>query len=483
MRVQEVHPNTTAQSGKTGRGEPAITIVIPVLATTTNLPEILPLIPSWVHEVVLVTSTPSQKLRDLSDLLRPETRVIEAGSSPRLTLLRRGYEVASGDIIVTFDPASGVSPAVTGKLVRALRNGSDYAVGSRFLYRNQHTDLPLPKWWGNAALERLVKLLHGGYYSDPASGVFAFWKRVLPLLNIDEGDQRARLLGAHTVINVQALRARLKITEVPIKVGEDGAREGADPVKKRAPKVSVVIPALNEAENLPHVLPRIPEWVHEVLLVDGFSTDDTIEVAKRIRPDIRVVHQVGSGKGAALRSGVDAAKGDIVVMMDADGSTDPSEIGLFVRELRDGADFVKGSRFLQGGGTADMPRYRQLGNWGLVTLANTLFVTHYSDITYGYNATWRRYKDELALDIDDWASEIISNIRAANNGLLVVEVPSFENERIAGTAKLEAFSAGWMILKAILREWANKIGLNRRALGTREEMQVVEEQLVDTKRS
>jgi hypothetical protein len=453
---------------------------MPVLASTTNLPEMLPLVPEWVHEVVLVTDVPTQKLRDLSELLRPGTRIVQAGSSRRLTLLRRGYEAASGDIIVTFDPASGVSPAVIGKLVRALRNGSDHAVGSRFLYRSQHVGIPLSRWWASVALERLVNLIYGGYYSDPGSGVFAFWKRVLPLMKIDESDRRARLLGSHTVINVEALRARLKITEVPIKVAEDGARELDGYSPSRAPRVSVVIPALNEAENLPHVLPRIPEWVHEVLLVDGLSTDDTIEVAKRIRPDIRIVYQIGTGKGAALRSGVDAAKGDIVVMMDADGSTDPSEIGLFVRELRDGADYVKGSRFLQGGGTADMPRYRQLGNWGLVTLANTLFVTHYSDITYGYNATWRRYKDELALDIDDWASEIISNIRAANNGLLVVEVPSFENERIAGTAKLEAFSAGWMILKAILREWTSKIGLTRPTPEPREEAPVAEEQLVDT---
>jgi hypothetical protein len=479
MRVQEVGSNPAAQSGKTGRSESAVTVVMPVLATTTNLPEVLPLIPEWVQEIVLVTEEPTQKLRDLAELLRPGTTVVQASSSRRLSMLRSGYEAASGDIIVMFDPRSGVSPDVIGKLVRALRNGSDYAVGSRFLYRNQHTGLPLPRWWANV-LERLVNLIYGGYYSDPASSIFAFWKRLLPLMKIDKRDWRLRLFGPHTMINVEALRARLKITEVPIKVGEDAGRGSTGRLGTRAPRVSVLIPALNEAESLPHVLPRIPGWVHEVLLVDGFSTDDTIEVAKRIRPDIRIVYQEGAGKGAALRTGFAAARGDIVVMMDADGSTDPSEIGLFVRELRDGADFVKGSRFLQGGGTADMPRYRQLGNWGLVTLANTLFLTHYSDITYGYNATWRRYQDELALDIDDWASEIISNIRAANNGLLVVEVPSFENERIAGTAKLEAFSAGWMILKAILYEWKSKVGLRWVASESRVEERMAEEQLVDT---
>ncbi|NJM40966.1 MAG: glycosyltransferase family 2 protein, partial [Anaerolineae bacterium] len=129
------------------------------------------------------------------------------------------------------------------------------------------------------------------------------------------------------------------------------------------PTVSVIIPALNEAENLPHVLPRIPAWVNEVILVPGPSTDNTVEVARKLVPRIRIVDQVGKGKGAALRCGINAATCDIVVLIDADGSTDPAEISAFVAALLAGADFAKGSRFLYGGGTADMQPYRQLGNW------------------------------------------------------------------------------------------------------------------------
>ncbi len=220
----------------------------------------------------------------------------------------------------------------------------------------------------------------------------------------------------------------------------------------RAPKVSVVIPALNEAENLPFVLPRIPAWVHEVLLDDGHSTDDTVAIAQQLRPDIRIIAQEGRGKGAALRSGVAAATGEIVVMLDADGSTDPAEIPAFVGALLAGADFVKGSRFLQGAGTVDMPRHRQLANALLVTLANVLFRTHFTDITYGYNAVWNCRRNALALEIDNWAHEIVSNIRVARSGLRVVEVACFEHRRIAGEAKLQAFPAGWQILKAILGE-------------------------------
>jgi glycosyltransferase involved in cell wall biosynthesis len=216
--------------------------------------------------------------------------------------------------------------------------------------------------------------------------------------------------------------------------------------------VSVIIPALNEAENLPHVLPRIPERVHKVLLVDRHSTDNTVEVARALWPNIRIIHQEGRGKGAAIRSGFAGATGDIVVMLDADGSTDPAEIPAFIGMLCAGADFVKGSRFLQGGGTVDMPLIRQMGNRGLVVLANLLSRTRYTDITYGYNAIWRRHARALALEIDGWANEIVSNIRVARSGLRVVEVACFEHRRIAGEAKLGALSAGWAILKAMLRE-------------------------------
>lgn len=218
--------------------------------------------------------------------------------------------------------------------------------------------------------------------------------------------------------------------------------------------VSVIIPALNEAENLPHILPKIPSWVHEIILVDGNSTDDTVAVAKRIIPNIRIVKQEAGtrGKGAALRAGVNAANGDIVVLLDADGSTDPTEIPVFVSTLLAGADYAKGSRFLQGAGTVDMPFYRQVGNGSLVLLTNILYKTRYTDITYGYNAFWRSDAHLLAFEINGWACEIVNNIRAARNGLRIVEVASFENERIAGEAKLQTWSAGWVILKAIVSE-------------------------------
>ena len=165
-------------------------------------------------------------------------------------------------------------------------------------------------------------------------------------------------------------------------------------------RVSVVIPALNEARNLPHVFARLPLDVHEVIVVDGLSVDDTIAVARQLRPDVRIVLQSRRGKGNALACGFAAATGDIIAMIDADGSADPGEIPRFVQALVDGAEFAKGTRFTQGGGSDDITRLRALGNRVLVGFVNLCHGSHYTDLCYGYNAFWRRLVPLLGLDAD-----------------------------------------------------------------------------------
>ena len=234
-----------------------------------------------------------------------------------------------------------------------------------------------------------------------------------------------------------------------------------------SPTVSVVIPALNEERNLPHVFAALPAMVTEVVLVDGGSVDRTVEVARELRPDLVVVTQTRKGKGNALACGFAACTGDIIVMIDADGSTDPAEIPLFVKQLVEGADFVKGSRFSAGGDSHDITPLRKLGNDGLSLVVNVLFGTRFTDLCYGYNAFWRSVVP--ALDLPDtrlpepagggklWGDgfeiETMINIRAAADGLTVGEVGSVEHARIHGKSNLNTFRDGFRVLRTIFSEY------------------------------
>jgi hypothetical protein len=225
-----------------------------------------------------------------------------------------------------------------------------------------------------------------------------------------------------------------------------------------------VIPAKNEAANLREVLPLLPD-VHEVILVDGNSVDDTVAAAVEAMPDIKVVHQTRKGKGNALACGFLAATGDIIVMFDADGSADPAEIPAFVQALIDGADFAKGSRFALGGGSEDITPLRSLGNHGLNFVANRAFKTRFTDLCYGYNAFWRDLVPVLDLpDInlttegnamvwgDGFEIETVINCRMAAAQVTITEVPSIELSRIHGVSNLRTFSDGTRVLRTIAAE-------------------------------
>ncbi|MDQ6849901.1 MAG: glycosyltransferase family 2 protein [Actinomycetota bacterium] len=256
------------------------------------------------------------------------------------------------------------------------------------------------------------------------------------------------------------------------------------------PLITIVLPAINEAQNLEVILPRLPE-VHEIILVDGHSVDDTIETAQRVRPDIKVVQQTRRGKGNALACGFEYATGDIIVMFDADGSAEPREIDGFVHALTSGADFAKGSRFCVGGGSDDITAFRRLGNYFLNVLANTVLHARYTDLCYGYNAFWTDILEHIDLPstsisaIDNTAMlwgdgfeiETIINCRIAAANLTVVEVPSHEKLRIHGVSNLNAVTDGLRVLKTIgaERQRAQRVLAERRHLeiGGREHLVAV----------
>jgi glycosyltransferase involved in cell wall biosynthesis len=220
----------------------------------------------------------------------------------------------------------------------------------------------------------------------------------------------------------------------------------------RTARVTAVIPAMNEADNLPHVFERLPSSVDEVILVDGHSHDDTVAVARRLRPDVRVVTQTHRGKGNALACGFALATGDIIVFLDADGSTDPAEIPLFVSALLGGADFAKGSRYMDGGGSEDLTVVRRVGNSFLTHIVNILFGVGHTDLCYGYMAFWRHCLPQLAVDCVGFEVETLLTLRAVRAKLTVAEVPSGERKRLHGVSNLRPVRDGLRVLRTILRE-------------------------------
>jgi glycosyltransferase involved in cell wall biosynthesis len=254
------------------------------------------------------------------------------------------------------------------------------------------------------------------------------------------------------------------LTYTPVTVPREIAPEslappdGWDGLEERSPGVaqgltiSVVIPTKNEVRNIAWVLERMDPIVDEVIIVDGQSTDGTVEFARSVRPDVVVVLHPLRGKGEAVRAGFAAATGDLVVMLDADGSMDPGEICRFVEQLAAGSDFVKGSRFLPGGGTADMTWLRRIGNDVLVRFANVLMGTRYTELCYGYMAFRRSRLQELELTSSGFEIETELVLKSQRAGLAITEVPSFESPRRHGESNLNTFRDGWRVLRTLLRE-------------------------------
>lgn len=215
--------------------------------------------------------------------------------------------------------------------------------------------------------------------------------------------------------------------------------------------VSIIIPTKNEEHNLPHIVPYLPRSA-EIILVDGHSTDNTVKVAMGLRPDAIILTQEGTGKGNALKMGFNYATREFVITFDADGSFRPGEVYGLIQKLRQGYDLVKGSRFMPGGGTADMPRNRIIGNWGLTTVANVLYGGHYSDLVYGFHAFRRDAVNQILLHSDGFEMDTELYLRAARSRLKIAEIPSFEDRRLWGNSHLNSFRDGIGILKTILRE-------------------------------
>jgi glycosyltransferase involved in cell wall biosynthesis len=216
--------------------------------------------------------------------------------------------------------------------------------------------------------------------------------------------------------------------------------------------VGVIIPAYNEEKNLGGVLCELKASGYKnILVIDGLSVDGTLQVAAK--NGARIVLQRGRGKGQAIRQALenDYLNAEVLVLMDADGSMSPNEVPRFTEALRNGADVVKGSRFMPGGGSFDMTATRNIGNALMTKVVNFLYSTKYTDICYGFVALNKEAIQKLSplLKSDNFEIEAEIIVKAKKLGLNVVEVPSIEYARKSGKSNLHSFRDGFKIFSVI----------------------------------
>jgi glycosyltransferase involved in cell wall biosynthesis len=230
--------------------------------------------------------------------------------------------------------------------------------------------------------------------------------------------------------------------------------------------VSLIIPAMNESATLTSIIDSIPEYVDEIIVIDGRSKDNTFEIASNHPRVTKVLRQRSRGKGAALSLGFAVATCDLVAIIDADGSMDPAELKDFLNMFPQ-AEIVKGSRSKKLGGTsADLTIFRDLGNRVLTKLCNVWFKENWTDLAYGYAVVDRKALGKLGLSSYDEMGSVFGHksygqgfeiealifCRSSKWGFRVLEVASAEHRRISGSSNLRAIRDGFRVLSAIIIE-------------------------------
>ncbi len=215
-------------------------------------------------------------------------------------------------------------------------------------------------------------------------------------------------------------------------------------------KTSLIIPTLNEIDGVQHVMPQIDRsWCDEILVVDGGSTDGTVEWLRE--QGWAVTLQSQPGLGAAYRQAQAQTTGDVIVTFSPDGNSLPGRIPVLIDKMREGYDMVIVSRYLDGAKSQDDDFLTSLGNPLFTFLINRCFGGHYTDALVIFRAYKRELLARLDIDAAHLTYEAQLSIRAAKQRLKVAEVPGDEPKRIGGVRKMSPFATGWDILKEVGR--------------------------------
>jgi glycosyltransferase involved in cell wall biosynthesis len=217
-------------------------------------------------------------------------------------------------------------------------------------------------------------------------------------------------------------------------------------------KTTLLLPTLNEIEAVQVIVPQIrKEWVDQIIVVDGGSTDGTVEFMQA--RGLEIYSQSRRGYGHAMAHGLQIASGDIVVEFTPDGNSIPEDIPRIIAKVKEGYDLVIGSRYKEGAQSDDDDWLTAKGNWLFTTAVNVLFGARYTDVLVGFRAYRRKEALTLALDAPGLSWPCQSSIRFARAGFRVTEIPACEPERIGGTRKMRPLKTGWEIVKLILRDF------------------------------
>jgi glycosyltransferase involved in cell wall biosynthesis len=234
----------------------------------------------------------------------------------------------------------------------------------------------------------------------------------------------------------------------------------------RPPAVSVLVPCRNEKGNIENAVKRLPKFAPEVeiLFVEGHSQDGTYEECERVKAayperDIKVLRQDGKGKGDAVRKGFQAARGDILIILDADLTVAPEDIPKFYRALVEGrGEFINGTRLVYPMDDTAMRPLNNIANRGFALIFSYLLNQRFTDTLCGTKALWKRDYDKVVAnrayfgDFDPFGDfDLIFG--AAKLNLRIVEIPIRYAGRSYGETQISRFTHGWLLLRMVIFAW------------------------------